>query len=1342
MPPESDTGESSDSQHEVNAATQSEGSLVLGSDDESLQLFPQQTGIEFQPGDLIGRYEFESVLGKGGFGQVVKAADHRLNRSVAIKFPRLDKFEKHALAFLEEARSVARLDHTSIVRVYNVEQTDDGWPFVVMEYVEGPTLAKVIREGGLTFVEVLRYFVQLGEALAYAHGETLIHRDIKPANVIISKKDDVAKLADFGMALHDLTPEENLADCPQGTPPYMSPEQLRGENHRLDRRTDIWGFGVLMYTVLTGKKPFSGDELSELVKNICRSEPVAPTEYNRTIPIELERICLRCIEKLMRDRYQQTSDLVDDLKAFEKQLEQWDDDTISSTRILPADTASHQIPGGKTSRSPRAETRAHGHSETLSGFRVVPKGLRSFDTQDTEFFLELLPGPKDRTGIPDSVRFWINQLDADATSPLTVGMIYGPSGCGKSSFVKAGLIPNLDDSIRTIYLEASPEQTESDLLAKIKEVAPNVVRDETKLPVVLSRIRRGQMMTGEKLLIVLDQFEQWLSVQSELERQPLVEALRQCDGQNVCCLLLIRDDFWMSASQFMSRLDLRVQEGINALGIPLFDRKHARKVLTGYGRALQALPSYGQSLDNSQKKFIEASVDQMADNEQVVPIHIAMFAQMLDPESWQLAELKRKGGWQGIGTRFLNKIFADKRLANSESICRELLAKLLPDSNSKIKGAEKSISQLMPVDASEKSKSQLLRVLDLLDREFRIITPTETDETERYYQLAHDSLVVPIRTWLAQQQAQTWQGRSRARVTPLVSRWNEKPENRFLPSLLEFIPIKFGVKSSELTDGEKKYLGAATRYYSVRGLILFSLIAAVIFNGTQMLQKSRMARAREHYQNLLTASPAEVDVRLEIMKQHSASIRNDLIGDTSRLDLRNQEDLNRLFAKAHFARTQDDFPLDQLARAIHVVDSEDSANIIRLLSEHKLGADFNAKIVSRLNQDFRNSATDLDRVRTAIVGFHVSGPEMLRGIVRMRENPETRESFIDLYSQRHGNLSDAIDVVENSRDFDLVSAFLKSLGALPRSKFGDDELRRFVLAASKQFTSSDSTAVHSAAEWALRSMKVELPSLDDSNAKTWFVDRLVSTREITFVHIAPHQVDGVGLDLDVGFYASSKEVSVGLFSEYLESIPRNRIVDLGWVPFCLIDQLEFGSATRDYFERSPLMNFRDRDLPALDVSWEEAAGFCNWLSEREGRRPRYSIDEEKKWVCSKEGDGYRLPNVFEFDALNRAGSSTKYFFGDTPQFLNKYSWAWFVDLPFEKVNVGFRGARMPNNFGIFDSTGNAAEWCDYFGEGSSGLPYLRGGCVAWDSAYLESSKVEEHTRTTRGEAGIRLVLDE
>jgi hypothetical protein len=163
--------------------------------------------------------------------------------------------------------------------------------------------------------------------------------------------------------------------------------------------------------------------------------------------------------------------------------------------------------------------------------KIVPKGLRSFDAHDADFFLELVPGPRDREGLPESIRFWkanFEQMDADQT--FRVGLLYGPSGCGKSSLVKAGLLPRLASHVEPIYVEATAQDTEARLLKGLRKHCPDLP-DGLALSETVAALRRGRgLPTGKKVLLVLDQVEQWLNGRNEEEPAELVQALRQCDG--------------------------------------------------------------------------------------------------------------------------------------------------------------------------------------------------------------------------------------------------------------------------------------------------------------------------------------------------------------------------------------------------------------------------------------------------------------------------------------------------------------------------------------------------------------------------------------------------------------------------------------------------------------------------------------------------------------------------------------------------------------------------------------------------------------------------------------------
>lgn len=259
------------------------------------------------------RYRLDHKIGSGGFAIVYAAFDRQLKRHVAYKITK-DSFSNRQMRkkFLHEARTIASLDHPNILPVYDVGITPGGEVFVVTKIIPNGDLAKLIRSRALPRSELLRVAACIADALQHAHKNRVIHRDVKPGNILVDSNNH-PYLTDFGLALreHRKLPEEFA-----GTVAYMSPEQARNDLHRLDGRTDVYSLGIVIYEMLTNKRPFVSSNPLELIEQVRQSRPKPVREIDESIPEELEQIVSKCLSHQISDRYSSAADLAKDLRGF------------------------------------------------------------------------------------------------------------------------------------------------------------------------------------------------------------------------------------------------------------------------------------------------------------------------------------------------------------------------------------------------------------------------------------------------------------------------------------------------------------------------------------------------------------------------------------------------------------------------------------------------------------------------------------------------------------------------------------------------------------------------------------------------------------------------------------------------------------------------------------------------------------------------------------------------------------------------------------------------------------------------------------------------------------------
>ncbi len=290
-------------------------------------------------GKTVKHYEIIGKLGEGGMGVVYKAMDTRLERVTALKFlpPEFALDDVQKKRFIQEARAASSIDHPNIGAIYEIDETEDGNFFIAMAFYDGESLRTIIGRGPLPIDQVLSLSAQIARGLSKAHQHDIIHRDLKPANVLVTS-DGFAKIIDFGLAklVHGM--QLTRTQTSLGTIAYMSPEQTRGEP--VGPETDLWALGVIMYQMVAGEPPFSGDYEASVMYAIVNERPRSLRSFLSDVPPDLERIIMRALQKDKRDRYQHAEEMLKDITDLEEGLRQpHAPASRSSSLVLPLSLA-------------------------------------------------------------------------------------------------------------------------------------------------------------------------------------------------------------------------------------------------------------------------------------------------------------------------------------------------------------------------------------------------------------------------------------------------------------------------------------------------------------------------------------------------------------------------------------------------------------------------------------------------------------------------------------------------------------------------------------------------------------------------------------------------------------------------------------------------------------------------------------------------------------------------------------------------------------------------------------------------------------------------------------------
>jgi formylglycine-generating enzyme required for sulfatase activity len=899
-----------------------------------------------------------------------------------------------------------------------------------------------------------------------------------------------------------------------------------------------------------------------------------------------------------------------------------------------------------------------------------------------------------------------------------------------------------------------------------------------------------------------------------------------------------------------------VPDGENSRLVDLFDTRHARKVLTAFGRAFGAVPE--KELGSEQNAFLDQAVAGLAQDGKIISVRLALFAEMVKGKPWTPATLKEVGGTAGVGATFLEETFAASTAPPQHRLhqkaAQAVLKALLPEAGSDIKGHMRSQQELLEAAGYSNRPKDFDDLLRVLDSEIRLITPTDPEGKDnadpatiqaggQYYQLTHDYLVSSLRDWLTRKQRETRRGRAELRLTERSAAWNSKPENRHLPAWWEWANILLYTRKRDWTPPQWRMMRRAGPYHVVRGCLLALALVVLAFAGWWTYGA---LEARAHVKNLLTAKTADV---LDIIRDLKPYRRwaNPLLRQAFAEAEREGNEQRQLKAGLALLAVDSDKVKYLQDRLLHG-DPEEVLVIRQALLDHKpdLTDEF---------WDLLENATDPDKRFHAACALAAFAPDDLRwkkARVEVAGKLAAQKPFeVALWTKvlkpigksllpplaamledekRNGSERGLIATIYGSYAADDPGAYVRLEARLDEAVAPDAPEEKKLELTKKQANIGVGLLVmdRGTQVWprlkhspdpTLRSFLIERMGSGGVDART-LLNRLDEEKDTPSIrhalllslgeysldrlppgerqNLLPRMVDLYRNDPDPGIHgaarwllkqwqaeATIKEIDAA--SRAMSAPRRNRSWSVNgqgqtmvlipkppkgvfWMgedeerheqPMGHDFAMSAEAVTVEQFRRFRAEYHPDerfaptKDCPAIEVSWYDAAAYCNWLSKQEGIAEAQWCYEIKQGAIptlaastvglmasvmgprpllaaalvfpartDEDGDlygnqtrikagylrlqGYRLPTEAEWEYACRAGSRVAYSFGEPAELLERYGWydrnSWGKSHPC--------GTLKPNDLGLFDMHGNIWQWMqDTYTEKVAGKEDDRGGLV-------------------------------